>query len=81
MGVEELADAVGRDGLGQAIGYMSMASSVGTLAGPLLGGVLYEHDWLYGKSATYIHKSMTDTLKYRKSDQPIHFRASRWKMP
>jgi MFS family permease len=37
-----MADAVGRDGLGQAIGYMSMAASVGTLTGPLLGGVLYE---------------------------------------
>ena len=42
VGVALMADAVGRDGLGQAIGYMSMAASVGTLGGPLLGGVLYE---------------------------------------
>ncbi|KAJ5126127.1 Velvet factor [Penicillium atrosanguineum] len=42
VGIALMADAVGRNGLGQAIGYMSMAASVGTLAGPLLGGVLYE---------------------------------------
>ncbi|KAJ6127387.1 hypothetical protein N7523_002999 [Penicillium sp. IBT 18751x] len=42
VGVALMADAVGRDGLGQALGYLSMASSVGTLTGPLLGGVLYE---------------------------------------
>jgi hypothetical protein len=34
---------VGKDDLGQAIGYVSMAISVGTLAGPLLGGVVYEY--------------------------------------
>lgn len=42
VGVALMADTVGRDGLGQAIGYLSMAASVGTLTGPLLGGVLYE---------------------------------------
>jgi len=43
VGIALLADTVGRDGLGRAIGYMSMATSVGTLTGPLLGGLLYEH--------------------------------------
>ncbi|OKP08363.1 hypothetical protein PENSUB_5730 [Penicillium subrubescens] len=42
VGNSLMADAVGRDGLGQAMGYMSMATSIGILTGPLLGGVLYE---------------------------------------
>ncbi|KAK9481805.1 major facilitator superfamily domain-containing protein [Lipomyces starkeyi] len=40
-------DTVGKDGLGQAIGYVSMAISFGTLAGPLLGGVLYQNGGYY----------------------------------
>ncbi|KAJ5102317.1 hypothetical protein NUU61_004539 [Penicillium alfredii] len=47
VGVALMVDTVGKDGLGQAIGYVSMSLSVGTLAGPLLGGVLYEDGGYY----------------------------------
>ncbi|KAJ5178590.1 uncharacterized protein N7500_001289 [Penicillium coprophilum] len=46
-GLALMVDTVGKDDLGQAIGYVSMAISVGTLAGPLLGGVVYEHGGYY----------------------------------
>ncbi|KAJ5690787.1 hypothetical protein N7462_005179 [Penicillium macrosclerotiorum] len=47
VGIALLVDTVGKEGLGQAIGYVSMSLSLGTLAGPLLGGVLYEHGGYY----------------------------------
>ncbi|KAF7585452.1 hypothetical protein BBP40_010891 [Aspergillus hancockii] len=47
VGITLMADTLGKDGLGQAIGYMAMAGSVGTLAGPLLGGVLYQECGYY----------------------------------
>lgn len=47
VGVALMADTVGKDGLGQAIGYVSLAIGVGILAGPLLGGVLYKHAGYY----------------------------------
>lgn len=47
VGIALLVDTVGKEGLGQAIGYMSMSLSIGTLAGPLLGGVLYQHGGYY----------------------------------
>ncbi|KAF3385243.1 hypothetical protein F1880_003058 [Penicillium rolfsii] len=47
VGIALLVDTVGKEGLGQAIGYVSMSLSVGTLAGPLLGGVLYQHGGYY----------------------------------
>ena len=47
VGISLMADNLGKDGLGQAIGYMAMAGSVGTLAGPLLGGVLYQECGYY----------------------------------
>ncbi|KAJ5497497.1 hypothetical protein N7463_009484 [Penicillium fimorum] len=46
-GLALMVDTVGKDDLGQAIGYVSMAISIGTLAGPLLGGVVYEHGGYY----------------------------------
>ena len=46
-GLALMVDTVGKDDLGQAIGYVSMAISVGTLAGPLLGGVVYEDGGYY----------------------------------
>jgi MFS family permease len=46
-GLALMVDTVGKDGLGQAIGYVSMAISVGTLGGPLLGGVVYQHGGYY----------------------------------
>lgn len=42
-----MVDTVGKEGLGQAIGYVSMSLSVGTMAGPLLGGVIYEDGGYY----------------------------------
>ena len=47
VGVALMVDTVGKEGLGQAIGYVSMSLSVGTVAGPLLGGVLYQHGGYY----------------------------------
>lgn len=47
VGIALMVDTVGKEGLGQAIGYVSMSLSVGTLAGPLLGGVLYEKGGYY----------------------------------
>lgn len=47
VGIALLVDTVGKDGFGQAVGYVSMALSMGTVAGPLLGGVLYQHGGYY----------------------------------
>ena len=47
VGIALMVDTVGKDGLGRAIGYVSMAVSFGTLAGPLLGGVLYQASGYY----------------------------------
>ncbi|KAJ5128000.1 hypothetical protein N7448_008779 [Penicillium atrosanguineum] len=47
VGIALMVDTVGKEGLGQAIGYVSMALSIGTMAGPLLGGVLYENGGYY----------------------------------
>ncbi|KAJ5982989.1 hypothetical protein N7481_005088 [Penicillium waksmanii] len=47
VGVALMVDTVGKEGLGQAIGYVSMSLSIGTLAGPLLGGVLYQDGGYY----------------------------------
>ncbi|KAL4971929.1 MFS transporter [Aspergillus desertorum] len=42
VGLALLVDTVGPNELGQAIGYVSMGLNTGVLAGPLLGGVLYQ---------------------------------------
>lgn len=47
VGLALMVDTVGKDGLGQAIGYVSMSLSLGTMAGPLLGGVLYQDGGYY----------------------------------
>jgi MFS family permease len=47
VGLALMVDTVGTEDLGQAIGYVSMGISVGTLAGPLLGGVLYQNGGYY----------------------------------
>ncbi|KAJ5559112.1 hypothetical protein N7461_003084 [Penicillium sp. DV-2018c] len=46
-GLALMVDTVGKDDLGQAIGYVSMAISLGTLGGPLLGGVVYQSGGYY----------------------------------
>lgn len=38
---------VGGEGLGQAFGYIGMGMILGGIAGPLLGGALYEHAGYY----------------------------------
>ncbi|KAJ5119484.1 hypothetical protein N7448_010153 [Penicillium atrosanguineum] len=47
VGMALMVDTVGKDGFGQAVGYVSMAVSFGTVAGPLLGGVLYQYGGYY----------------------------------
>ncbi|KAL3444145.1 MFS transporter [Aspergillus insuetus] len=47
VGLALLVDTVGEDELGQAIGYVSMGLSIGVLAGPLVGGAVYEHGGYY----------------------------------
>ncbi|KAJ5611278.1 MFS amine transporter [Penicillium lagena] len=47
VGIALMVDTVGKEGLGQAIGYVSLSLTLGTLAGPLLGGVLYEDGGYY----------------------------------
>lgn len=41
VGLALLVDTIGKDGIGQAMGYAGMAITFGTLCGPLLGGVIY----------------------------------------
>lgn len=41
VGLALLADTVGHDTIGQAMGYVSMSMSVAVLVAPLLGGVVY----------------------------------------
>lgn len=43
IGLTLLTEAVGKNHLGKAMGYTSMALSSGLLIGPVLGGVLYEY--------------------------------------
>jgi len=47
VGLALLVDTVGEDELGQAIGYVFMGLNIGVLAGPLVGGVVYEHGGYY----------------------------------
>ncbi|KAB8068880.1 major facilitator superfamily domain-containing protein [Aspergillus leporis] len=48
VGIALLVDnSHGEAALGQVLGYVAMATVVGTTAGPLLGGVLYEHGGYY----------------------------------
>lgn len=46
-GVALLVDRYQEDALGNALGYFAMSTVAGTVAGPLLGGVLYEHAGYY----------------------------------
>ncbi|PLN81782.1 MFS transporter [Aspergillus taichungensis] len=47
VGLALLVDRFEEDALGQALGYAAMSTVVGNTAGPLLGGVLYEHGGYY----------------------------------
>lgn len=47
VGLALLADTVGREKVGQAMGYVAMAMSVAVLVAPLLGGVVYARAGYY----------------------------------
>jgi MFS family permease len=47
VGSALLRETVGEEGLGQAFGYIGMGMIAGGIAGPLLGGALYEHAGYY----------------------------------
>lgn len=47
VGLALLTDTVSKDDIGQAMGYMSAATSIGSLSGPLLGGVVYANAGYY----------------------------------
>jgi MFS family permease len=42
VGLALLSDTVEKENIGQAMGYIAAATSIGSLLGPLLGGVVYE---------------------------------------
>ncbi|EON68984.1 hypothetical protein W97_08242 [Coniosporium apollinis CBS 100218] len=42
VGLALLADTVGKEAIGQAMGWVGMSMSLGILASPLLGGVVYD---------------------------------------
>ncbi|KAL5335768.1 major facilitator superfamily domain-containing protein [Aspergillus crustosus] len=46
-GLALLVDTVGKQDLGQAIGYLTMGLNIGILAGPLVGGVVYQYGGYY----------------------------------
>lgn len=47
VGLALAADTVGVDDIGEVMGFMGMAFSLGTMIGPLLGGVIYENGGYY----------------------------------
>ncbi|KAL2070568.1 hypothetical protein VTL71DRAFT_13594 [Oculimacula yallundae] len=47
VGLALLSDTVPKEDIGQAMGYMAAATSIGSLSGPLLGGVVYAHSGYY----------------------------------
>ncbi|KAH7354983.1 MFS transporter-like protein [Rhexocercosporidium sp. MPI-PUGE-AT-0058] len=47
VGLALLSDTVRKEDIGQAMGYMAAATSIGSLTGPLLGGVVYAHSGYY----------------------------------
>ncbi|GFF49303.1 uncharacterized MFS-type transporter C18.02 [Aspergillus lentulus] len=47
VGIALIVDTVEKEALGEAMGYAAMGSILGTMAGPLLGGVLYENGGYY----------------------------------
>ncbi|KAI9703307.1 MAG: hypothetical protein M1836_007873 [Candelina mexicana] len=47
VGLALLVDTVGEKDIGQVMGYVSLSMSLGIMAGPLLGGVVYEKGGYY----------------------------------
>lgn len=52
MGLALLVDSVEKEQLGQSLGYIGMAMSLGSLTGPLLGGVIYQNGGYYAVFGT-----------------------------
>ncbi|OJJ44967.1 hypothetical protein ASPZODRAFT_17877 [Penicilliopsis zonata CBS 506.65] len=52
VGLALLVDTVGKESLGQFLGYTSMGLSLGAMTGPLLGGVIYQSGGYYAVFAT-----------------------------
>ena len=51
VGMAILADTVGQEGVGPAMGLVGMSIALGVLIGPVVGGVLYHS---YGYLAVFI---------------------------
>jgi MFS family permease len=47
VGLALLSDTIAKDDIGQAMGYIAAATSIGSLLGPLLGGVVYANAGYY----------------------------------
>jgi len=47
VGLALLSDTIAKEDVGQAMGYVAAATSIGSLLGPLLGGVVYAHAGYY----------------------------------
>ncbi|KAJ9249921.1 hypothetical protein DTO207G8_6401 [Paecilomyces variotii] len=47
VGLALAADTVGVNGIGEAMGFMGMAFSAGTMVGPLIGGIVYQNAGYY----------------------------------
>jgi MFS family permease len=47
VGLALLVDTIEKEALGEAMGYAAMGITLGTMTGPLLGGVIYEHGGYY----------------------------------
>ena len=41
VGLALISDSVEKEEMGQAMGYIALSMSIGSIAGPLLGGVVY----------------------------------------
>lgn len=55
VGTAILADSVGQDGVGPAMGFIGMSIALGVLIGPVIGGLLYHR---YGYLAVFISAYM-----------------------
>ncbi|KAG4429279.1 hypothetical protein IFR05_015239 [Cadophora sp. M221] len=47
VGLAILSDTVPKDKIGKVMGYMAAAMSVGSLTGPLVGGIIYAKSGYY----------------------------------
>lgn len=52
VGLALVVDSVDKQSLGQFLGYIGVSLSLGTMAGPLLGGVIYQSGGYYAVFAT-----------------------------